>query len=229
MKKIIILACVWASFQACNSLKDPAENPVRGKSYLKIIHANPNAPMLDIYSRYYNQTNKIGSELMPSKSLPDVGYMELQSSDEPSASGTGTYWIHAQAAQTLDTIYKPVSILLSKDTYHSLFCIDSAGTHKFLFFKDPIQKPDSGFALVRFFNAKFGNNNLKLISGASQTSTVNFMEISGYVLIPAGTHSFSVLDANGNTLHSLQNITLKNQSAYTFFEADNLYYTQQSQ
>jgi hypothetical protein len=55
------------------------------------------------------------------------------------------------------------------------------------------------------------------------------MEISGYVLIPAGTHSFSVLDANGNTLHSLQNITLKNQSAYTFFEADNLYYTQQSQ
>jgi len=204
------------------------ENPPRGNSYLKFIHANPAAPALDLYSQYYNQTNKIGVEISHKKSLPPIGYMQLQSSDNPTSSGVGTYWFHTRAAQTKDTINQPTTILLSKDKYQTLFSIDSAGTPKLLIFEDNFQKPDSGFALFRFFNANLNSGKLTLTNGTNPSNPVDFMNISNFVNVSATNHNFTVLDENGNSLQTL-NLTLKNKVAYTFFFSDSLYYSQQTE
>lgn len=205
------------------------ENPSRGKSYLKFVHANPIAPSLDLYSNYYNQTNKIGSEISHKQSLPSVGYMQLQSSDRPTSTGVGTYWFHTRPSQTQDTFQAPIPILLEKDKYQTLFNIDSAGTPKLLIFQDNFQKPDSGFALIRFFNGKMDSGSLTLASDNSQTPSVNFMQISEFQAIPINNLNFYLKDGNGNTLHSITNYPLKNRQAYTFFYSDSLYVTQQSE
>ncbi len=228
MKKIAIYFSIFLTIVSCKKLENPADNPVRGKSYLKFVHANAAAPTLDLYSNYYNQTNKIGSEISHKKSLPQVGYMQLQSSDAPSASGVGTYWFHTQPAQTRDTFHLPLPILLEKDKFQTIFNIDSAGKPKLVIFQDVFQKPDSGFALFRIFNGKMDSGNLTLVSGNAQTTPTDFMQISNFVVVPIDNQAFILNDANGNTLFNL-NFKLKNRQVYTFFYSDSLHVTQQSE
>lgn len=230
MKKIILFySIISLTILACKKLEDPAENPSRGKSYLKFIHANPIAPALDLYSNYYNIMNKIGSNISHSKSLPSIGYMELQSSDKPTESGVGTYWLHTQPAFTRDTFHHPIPIYLEKDKYQTIFNIDSAGSPKLLIFQDAIQKPDSGFALIRLFNANIEAENIYLTTANTQTNPINFMQISNFVVVPIQTTNFMLLDSNGNTLDAMDNLRLKNRQVYTFFYSDSLYVTQQTE
>lgn len=229
MKKIAVYFGIFLSVVACKKLEDPAENPARGESYMKFVHANPAAPALDLYSNYYNQTNKIGSEVSHKKSLPQVGYMRLQSSDAPSASGVGTYWFHTRPAQTRDTFHLPIPLLLEKDKYQTIFNVDSAGTPKLLVFQDVFQKPDSGFALFRVFNGKINSGNLTLVSGNAQTTPTDFMQISNFVVVPIDNQIFNLIDSNGNTIGTLNNLQLKNRQVYTFFYSDSLHVTQHTE
>lgn len=229
MKKIAIYLSIFLVIISCKGLENPSENPTRGRSYIKFVHANPAAPALDLYSNYYNQTNKIGSEISHKQSLPQIGYMQLQSSDVPSASGVGTYWFHTRPAQTRDTFHLPIPLLLEKDKYQTIFNIDSAGTPKLLIFQDVFQKPDSGFALCRIFNGKIHSGTLTLTSGNAQTSPTDFMQISHFVVFPIDNQTFKLNDANGNTLATLNNFQLKNRQVYTWFYSDSLYVTQHTE
>ncbi len=228
MKKIIIGIAALTLFIACKKLDDPAENPPRGDSYLKFIHVHPTAPALDIYSQYYNQTNKIGSNLTHKNALPSIGYMKLQSSDKPSASGVGTYWIHTQPALTADTFHKPTPILLERDSYQTIFNIDSAGTPKLLIFNDILPKLDSGFYAIRFFNAKFNSGNMTLTTNNNSPISADFMQLSNFIILAQNVVNFTLKDANGNIVDSLNNFSPRNKKTYTFFYSDSLYVTQQS-
>ncbi len=229
MQKIIFYFVFSMALLSCQKLEDPADNPANGKAYLKFIHANSLAPALDLYSQYYNQTSKIGSQITYKNSLPQIGYMILQSTNKPSPSGVGTYWIHTRPSLTSDTFHKPLPIFLANGSYYTIFNIDSSGTPKLAIFNDAFQKPDSGLSSIRFFNGKFESGNLVLSNGINQTHSVGFMEISNFINIPSGTYDFVLKDNDGNILSSINNYTLKNQAVYTFYFSDELQVTQQSE
>lgn len=210
---------------ACKRLEDPKPNPERGNSFLKFINAHATAPDLNLYSVYYNQTSLIASGTTYARALPQIGYISLQSSDEPTASGVGTYYFFTKPTHDTATFHPYFPVHLKKDLKQTLFAIDSVGKPKFLLFQDTYSPPDSGFALVRFLNLK-PDLDLFLTNNSTQTASIPFQQISSFITLPSGTQSLVAKDNNGNEIAKLENITLKSRAVYTCYLSYDLQITQ---
>lgn len=210
---------------ACKRLEDPKPNPERGNSYLKFINAHPTAPDLNLYSVYYNQTSLLASATTYARTLPQVGYISLQSSDEPTASGVGTYYFFTKPTLDTTTFHAYFPVHLKKDLKQTLFAIDSVGKPKFLLFQDTYSIPDTGFAIVRFLNLK-PDMDAFLTNNSTQTATMPFQQMSAFVTIPSGTQTLFAKDNNGNEIAKLENITLKSRAVYTCYLSYDLQITQ---
>ncbi len=216
----ILLILLALSLVGCKE-----EGPVdinRARSYLHIANAADGDPF-DITLDYYNADNVVIDDFFFRRNFPNVGYANLEASDELDEYGNGAMYLSLSrqpfANDPPDTILAPTELMLVAEEKASLFFVDSVGTMSLLKLTDNYSFVDTDtFAKVRFINlaSEVDDATIESLDGSLSQAGVGFLQNTDFLNMSAFAQDFDIKDAAGTVLAS-QNIYLYPRAAYTIF------------
>lgn len=189
-------------FTACSDDETPVA-PVVEKALVKVVHASPDAPGVDLLL----DNVKTGSNLV----FPNnTGYLPVNS---------GTRNVKVNVAGTSTTVIQADLPLMTNKNY-SVFAVNKVANLEPLVLEDDLRSPASGKSHVRFIHLSPDAPavDITLTDGTVLFSNYIFKRASSFTPLDAGTYNLQVRLAGTSTVVlNLPGITLTNGKIYTVF------------
>lgn len=174
------------------------------KSYIRLLHASPGAPAVDVYAN----DKKISSNLAYKQFTK---YFSIPS---------GQYNITVYPAGRKD---KPVlrrNVNVPPGTIYTLAAAGKFPAVELVSIPEPKQQIPQGMALVRFVHLSPGtpNMDLRLADGATLFQNIGYKEMSQYSPIRPGRYTFDLYPTGtNNRILTVPNINLKGNQIYSIY------------
>lgn len=191
-------------FTACEDDDDNIITPpVTEKALVKVIHASPDAPAVDLLV----DNNIAGTGL----TFPNnTGYLEVDA---------GTRNVKVNASGTSTTVIE-ANLNLMENKNYSVFAVNSLANIEALVLEDDLTAPATGKAHVRFVHLSPDAPvvDITLTNGQVVFGNNSFKDFTAFTPLDAGTYDLQVRVAGTSTVAlDLPNITLETGRIYTVF------------
>lgn len=211
MKKNIFLVSVVALtgmtlFSSC--LKNKGGSKATPSSAISVLHAAPGSPSLDFY---------INSDKITSSPLPYASGGSLQQAQ-------GTYSFNFVNPASGDTLAHSQDSITG-GRFYSLVVYDTTSPLKLMVIPDQFESTqDQTASYIRFLQLSPDNNSVNVYvdsvkAFADRTFADNLQDPSRskFMVVSAGSHNYTAINAAGDTLGHLSKITLRTGGAYTIY------------
>ncbi|MFA9464198.1 MAG: DUF4397 domain-containing protein [Velocimicrobium sp.] len=194
----------YANTNNNNNNPSPINRNQQMNSYIRLLHAAPNAPSVDVY-------------MNDSLIAKDLAYGEYS---DYLAFPTGNYTITVYPSGQMNSPVIDTSIFIPSN---GIFTIAVTGVLPDLSLypiQEPITGQQSGKACVRFahLSPDAPNVDIKQVDGPILFADVANKNITNYICIPEGTYSFDILLAGTNdSVLTVPNVELKGNNYYTVY------------
>ncbi len=205
------------------------EGPVdvnRARSYLHISSAAEGNPF-DVTFDYYNADNVVIEDFFFKRNFPNVGYANLEATDELDQFGNGAMWLSLSRQpfvnQDPDTILQPSTLSLIADERASLFFVDSLGSMTLLKLVDNFSFTDADTdAKIRFINlaSEVDAAGIESLDGNINQTGIGFLQNTDFMNVGTGNQDIEITDAGGNVIVS-QTFSFFPRAAYTIYLGGN--------
>lgn len=176
----------------------------QNNSFIRVMHASPNAPAVDIYSN--------GKLIIQS-----LGYKQF-TQYIPTPPGDYNIRIYP-AGQTTNPVID-TTVVIPQNTVFNLTVIGKYPSIEIYTVPEPITAQSFGRACIRFIHLSpdASTVDITLQNGTKVFSGLGFKDITDYACIPSGTYSFQIKlsGTNGGVL-TLQNLQLLPNNYYTVY------------
>lgn len=173
-------------------------------SYVRVFHASPNAPAVDVYANgnliINNLAYKQFSQYLP---VPP-----------------GNYNIRVYPSGEMTNPVLDTNLYIPQNTIFNAAVIGMLPDISLYPIPEPITAQTSGFACARFIHLSPNAPavDIKLSDGTIVFSSVGYRDITNYACVPPGTYSFIVsLPGTDNVVLTIPNIRLDANSYYTIY------------
>lgn len=202
---------------SCTPKKNDLPKPVRGSSFLRVIHASQRAPNVNLLAQYYNIKAFIKNNLGFGTPFPDSTYLAIESADPIDEFGYTEFRLSATKATSPDSelVADPIVLQLNPFTRYSVYLYEDSGLQHLVGFRDSYNNRDSNAATFRLVNT----------SGVSQRATIDTVSTTSvlkgkaslFVPIRDSTYTVNVYDdISGGLIASQANVRLIRKKAYSF-------------
>jgi uncharacterized protein DUF4397 len=210
---LLITGSVFAGFiSSCG--KNGNVSPSALNIQYQIVNLSPDLGSVSLYVDFHTYNNT--SYFYPQAS----GYFYLTSIDTPFQIRPGQTVIPGQVVSSgnifsLDNILKP-------NLKYTLFIGGTVANNNVqpLFLTDTSSTPTTGRGKVRFLNVSPQAENFDVVAnGTLAFGNQQFMKVSPYVEMPAGSYNFQIFPAGATTpiLGTLQNFNIQDGRLYTVY------------
>lgn len=173
-------------------------------SYIRVFHASPNSPAVDVYAN--------GNLIVKNLSYKEVSqYL-------PVTAGTYKIKVYPSGNMTKPVISTTVSI--PKNSVFNVAAIGTLPNISLYPIPEPIMGEKFGRPCVRFVHLSPNAPavDIKLADGTMVFNNVSYKGITDYVCVPAGTYTFKVnIAGTDNTALTVPNVRLDNNTYYTIY------------
>jgi|GEM_PF-2171706 len=214
----LLLLLLTLTLAGCK--EEPPVEVNRARSYLHIISGADVDPF-DVTFNYYNADNVVIEDFFFRRNFPNVGYANLEATDELDEFGNGEMLISLSrqvfANEAPDTLLSPEALVLNADEQATLCFADSMGTMVSLKIADTYSFSDGDTqAKVRFINLASAIDDATLTTAASTVNLngVGFLQATEFTPIDPLYQDFEIRDAGGSLL-AAQQVYLYPRTAYT--------------
>lgn len=191
-----------ALFTACSDDETPV-SPVVEKSQVKVVHASPDAPGVDLLL----DNAKSGTNL----TFPNnTGYLSVNS---------GTRNVKVNVTGTSTTVIQ-ADLPFAANKNYSIFAVNKVASLEPLVLEDDLRAPANGKSHVRFIHLSPDAPavDITLTNGTVLFNNYTFKRASSFTPLDAGTYNLQVRLAGTSTVVlNLPGITLSNGKIYTVF------------
>lgn len=173
-------------------------------SYIRVLHASPNAPAVDIYAN----GNLIVSDLAYMESSPYI----------PVPSDNYSIMVFPTGQKTDPVV--TTDIFIPPNTIFNVAAIGELPDISLYPIQEPTAAPNMGRACVRFVHLSPNAPavDIKLADGTEVFTDVEFKDMTGYVCVPPGTYTFTVTPTGtDDVVLTVPNIELSSNNAYTIY------------
>jgi hypothetical protein len=186
-------------FTPSNSLYRETSN----YSYVRVLHASPNAPAVDIYI----------NDKLAVKALPFKGFSNYLRTP------AGRYNIKVYPAGKKDTPVINTNIDIPAKSIFTVAAIGSLPDVSLLPIAEPIFNRMPGKTYVRFAHLSPNAPKVDITAGGKKVFTnVGYKEVTGYTQVNPGVYNFDVtVSENGNRALYVPNIRLLPNRIYTIY------------
>lgn len=200
------------SYYPCGSEKSydyyRSENPTPN-SYIRVFHASPNAPSVDVYAN--------GNLI-----IKDLAYKQL-SPYVPVIPGNYNIKIYPTGKTTNPVI--DTTLYIPKNTIFNVSIIGKLPDISLYPIPEPIASQNFGRACIRFIHLSptAPKVDITLANGTKVFNNVGFKDITDYACIPPGTYSFNVIPTDTtNVVLTVPNVQLLANTYYTIYAIGNV-------
>jgi len=173
-------------------------------SRIRVFHASPNAPAVDIYAN--------GNLI-----VKDLSYKKLSQYLSVPA---GNYNIKVYpSGQTTNPVIN-TNIYIPPNTVFNVAAIGTLPNISLYPIPEPITAQNSGSACVRFIHLSPNAPavDIKLSNGTRVFNNISYKEITNYACVPAGTYTFNVyLAGTDSIVLTVPNVKLEPNNYYTIY------------
>lgn len=165
-------------------------------SYVRLLHAVPNAPSVDIYA---NDTPLVSDQHY----LEYSDYLPIPS---------GNYTIKVYSSGTTDTPVIDTPLFLSPNTIVTIGVVGLLPDLALYPIQEPIYGQNSGDSCLRIIHLAPDTSSVdvKLEDGTTLFGNVSYKNISNYICIPEGTYNLVITQTGSNVeVLTLPNVYLK--------------------
>lgn len=173
-------------------------------SYIRVLHASPNAPAVDIYAN---------DDLL----IENLAYEQI-SPYIPVASAN--YNIRVYPAGTMKSPVIDTDVYVPPNTVFNVAAIGSLPNISLYPIPEPSVSQESGNACVRFVHLSPNAPavDIKLEDGSMVFSDIAYQGISNYICVPENTYTFKVaLTGSDDIVLTVPDIMLNDNSYYTIY------------
>ncbi len=198
----LTLALAAASLNGCGDEK--IANPVPQKAHVRVVHASPNAPGVDLY------VDEAKVALPPLTFPLGTGYLDVPA---------GGRNFKVKVTGTSTTVIDATPVLAEGGSY-TVFAVDSVSRIAPLVLVDTLAAPAAGKAHVRFIHLSPGAPpvDIAVTGGGVVFGNRAFKQYSALTPLPAGTYNLEVRLAGTSTVVlPLPGIQLQDGKIYTVF------------
>jgi hypothetical protein len=187
-----------------NQMTDDFYRAQQMNSYIRVFHASPNAPAVDVYAN--------GNLL-----VKDLSYKEV-SQYLPVPAGTYNIKVYPSGNMMNPVISTNVSI-----PENSVFNVAAIGTLPNISLypiPEPLMGEKFGRPCVRFVHLSPNAPavDIRLADGTMVFNNVSYKGITDYACVPAGTYNLKVnIAGTGNTVLTVPNVRLDSNTYYTIY------------
>jgi hypothetical protein len=187
-----------------NQMIDDYYRAQQMNSYIRVFHASPNAPAVDVYAN--------GNLL-----VKDLSYKEV-SQYLPVPAGTYNIKVYPSGNMMNPVISTNVSI-----PENSVFNVAAIGTLPNISLypiPEPLMGEKFGRPCVRFVHLSPNAPavDIRLADGTMVFNNVSYKSITDYACVSAGTYNLKVnITGTGNTVLTVPNVRLDNNTYYTIY------------
>jgi len=174
-------------------------------SYIRVLHAAPNAPAVDIYAN--------GNIL-----IRDLAYNEL--SEYLPVPPENNYNIMVFPSGEMTNPVINTELYIPANTIFNIAAVGELPDISLYPIPEPTTVPNSGRACVRFVHLSPNAPavDIKLTDGMEVFNNVEYLEITDYICVPSGTYNFDVVPTGtDNVVLSVPNIQLSSNNVYTIY------------
>ncbi|WP_298844882.1 DUF4397 domain-containing protein [Clostridium sp.] len=187
-----------------NDMIDYSYRSMQMNSCIRIFHASPNSPDVDVYAN--------GNMI-----VKNLAYTELsQYIPVP----PGNYNIKVYPSGQITTPVINTNIMIPPNTIFNVAAIGILPNISLYPIPEPITAQDSGKACVRFIHLSPNAPavDIKLADGTRVFNNVAYKNITNYSCIPAGTYTFTVSPSgSNNVVLTVPNVKVNANNYYTIY------------
>lgn len=180
------------------------QNTAPQKSYVRLLHASPDAPAVDIYLN-----DQVVATNVNYKDL--TKYLGLQ---------PGNYNVKVYAAGETTNPVLDFNLSIPANSVYTVAVVGRLSDLSLLPIPEPIMGNTTGNACVRFVHLSpcTSSVTIKLEDGTTLFEDVQFTDITKYVCVPEGTYSFEVFLTDSDTIVlTASDIPLEANKFYTAY------------
>jgi hypothetical protein len=205
-----MILCLSSLVLLSGCLKGDNSSPQQQNGIVSLLQASPGAPPLNLYFNQDKMTDQPIKYLVRGPLQPAIG----------------NYVFSAVDFNSGDTLVRHADSV--KPAYYSMIIYDTPSDMKMMYFADQFDNSSSAdassIAYIRFLqlspdaepvNVYF--NKEKKYSHRMFADNLIDPSLAKFTSINAGTYSFAALNAQGDTLGSISDITLPGQAVFTLF------------
>lgn len=173
-------------------------------SYIRIFHASPGAPAVDIYAN--------GTPIV--KNLPYKGFTQYL----PLPAGNYNITVYPSGQTTTPVLN--TDLFIPENTIFNTAAIGTLQNISIYPIPEPVAAQNFGRACIRFIHLSPNTPavDVKFSNGTNVFNNVGFKDITNYACIPAGNYSFTVSPAGKhNTVITVPAIKLDSNNYYTIY------------
>lgn len=173
-------------------------------SYIRVFHASPNAPAVDVYAN--------GNMIVKNLSYKEVSqYLPVPA---------GTYNIKVYPSGQMKNPVINTTVSIPENSVFNVAAIGTLPDISLYPIPEPIMAEKCGRPCVRFVHLSPNAPavDIRLADGTKVFNNVSYKGITDYVCVPAGTYTFKVnIAGTENTALTVPNIRLDNNTYYTIY------------
>jgi hypothetical protein len=173
-------------------------------SYVRVLHAAPNAPSVDIYAN--------GSLI-----ISDLAYKEYT---DYLAIPSGNYNIRVYPTGQMNTPVINTNIFVPTNTVLTIAAVGTLPNLSLYPILEPPNGQNSEEACVRFIHLSPNapNVDIKLPDGSTVFSNVGYKNISNYVCVPGGSYTFTVTPTGtDNVVLTVPDVRIDDNNLYSIY------------
>lgn len=174
------------------------------KSYIRILHASPNAPAVDIYAN-----NKLIAKNLPYKKFTE--YLNV---------APGEYKVQVYPAGTYNKPILNTTIEIAPNSIYTVAAINMLKDLQLFPIIEPHRALSPSVAFVRFghLSPNTPNVDITLPDGKKVFKDVEYKEVTGYLPLAPGNYTLQARPTGTNTIIlNVPNINLKPNRFYTIY------------
>lgn len=209
-KNMFLLSVVTLSMVTLLSscLKNNSDSDSKPQAAISVLHAAAGSPSLD----FYINSDKITTAPIP---YADGGSLQKRA---------GNYSFNFVDPTSGDTLAHSQDSVTSGQFY-SLIVYDTTSPLKLMVINDQFESTqDPTASYIRFLQLSPSNDpvnlyvdSVKAFAGRTFADNLQDPSRSNFVTVSAGNHSYTAINAAGDTLGRLSDITLRTNGAYTLY------------
>jgi hypothetical protein len=192
------------SYCPYESMKQNSYRAEQPNSYIRVLHASPNAPAVDVYAN--------GNPI-----VTNLSYKEL-SNYIPVLPGNYNIKVYPAGSTTNPVVN--TNVYIPPNSIFNVAAIGKIPNISLYTIPEPTSAQNFGRACVRFIHLSptAPKVDVALSTGVKVFNNVGFKDITDYACIPAGTYSFNVIPTGTNNIAlSIPEVQLSPNTYYTIY------------
>jgi hypothetical protein len=173
-------------------------------SYIRVLHASPDAPSVDVYANGTMIANNLGYRGF-------TQYIKVPA---------GFYNIRIFPAGTTETPVLETDVEIQTQSIYTVAAIGLLENLALLPVLEPLRDIDPGYAMIRFAHLSPGTPavDITLPDGQKLFKSVEYTEVTGYIPVKQGTYTLQARLAGTDTIAlTVPNVRLQHNNLYTVY------------